>query len=42
VKSSDTAATLLVHPDGGAILRAFVNFFGLPADGSTFGTWTVN
>lgn len=42
VQTSETTSTLYVAPEGGAILREFVNFLGLPADGSEFGTSTLN
>ncbi|KGN34989.1 hypothetical protein N802_00620 [Knoellia sinensis KCTC 19936] len=41
-QTSDTTATLTVHPEGGAILRQFVNLFGIPADGSVFGTSSLS
>lgn len=41
-QTSETSATLFVAPEGGAHMRAFVNFFGLPADGSEFGTSTLD
>ncbi|KGN39551.1 hypothetical protein [Knoellia subterranea] len=41
-RTSDTTAKLFVHPEGGAPLREFVNFFGLPADGSEFGTASLS
>lgn len=42
VDTGEYAADLYVDPEGGALLRAFVNFLGLPADGSHFGTIWLN
>lgn len=41
-QTSETGATLYVAHEGGEVIRAFVNFLGLPADGSEFGTSTLN
>ena len=38
----ETSADLYIHPEGGAILRTFVNFLGLPADGAHFGTSSLH
>lgn len=41
-QTSETSAKLFVAPEGGAIMREFVNFLGLPGDGSEFGTSTLS
>ncbi|CAM4122437.1 hypothetical protein [Janibacter anophelis] len=41
-QTSETSAALTVAPEGGAIMREFVNFLGLPADGADFGTATLS
>ncbi|WP_068403183.1 hypothetical protein [Kribbia dieselivorans] len=38
---SETTSQLIVAPEGGAYMRKFVNFLGVPADGSDFGTSTL-
>lgn len=41
-QTSETTTDLYTAPEGGQIMRDFVNLFGLPADGDLFGTSTLN
>ncbi len=41
-RTGEHSATLYVAPEGGAVMREFVNFAGLPADGMEFGTAELN
>lgn len=40
-KTSDTTTELYTAEEGGAIMREFVNLFGLPVTGAHFGTSTL-
>lgn len=41
-QTSPTTSTMYVAEEGGLILQGFVDFFGLPAIGSEFGTSSLN